>query len=125
MTPELQNLYRQVAQALDAEGVAHWLLDKCSCTHPPKMEHCLACAHDRSPKRHGDWCTRCNGHGVVVPSEAECFWRLTLTSKGCEVRQMEPDSWLAWHPGDDLTGFRGSSPLAALLRAVAQSVGVA
>ena|SRR3990167_5597557 len=63
MTPETSALYRQVALALEAKSVTG-LMDECQFA-----KHHLACSICAP-------CHFCSGTGVVVPSEAECFWRL-------------------------------------------------
>ena len=134
MTTETATLYRQVAQALDAQGVEHGLLDECGCSFLMN-NHAVHCAgrgseHNRSLYQRGGYHKCCHGFGVVVPSDAECFYRLVLAYKGAQVwrKYLKPDSpWQTHGLGDEFghpSYVEGTTPLDALLRAVAQSLGL-
>jgi len=116
MTPELQALYRQVAQALDARGVEHGLLGDCRLC-------CGKGAHTgliNPETRNWTTCEECQGIGTIVPSEAECFYRLF---KVAGSRHYELD-WRGRWTVDDDEDTGSNNPLDALLRAAAQSLGL-
>src|SRR3990172_6748127 len=112
MTPELQALYRRVAQALAAQGAEPGLLDVC-----PRVKGYI---NGHLHRKRSDDCVWCGGTGTVVPRDAECFWRLF---KYAGSRHYELDFRGFWVVDDD-DETRSTDPLDALLRAVAQSLGL-
>ena len=119
MTPETATLYRQVAQALDARGAAHGLLDVCPDTGLTEDGCHSGVVYGYRPFQDVP-CITCRGTGTVVPSEAECFLRLF---KVAGSRHYELD-WRGIWTVDDDGDTASHNPLAALLRAMAQSLGL-
>ena len=112
MTPETATLYRQVAQALDARGVEYGLLDWCEGGWDEY-------AMDDKPCTEKSNCAGgCRGTGTVVPSEAECHFRLANVARETTLdRHLWARVWVML--------YREPKMLDALLRAVAQGLGLA
>ena len=67
---DLESLLRRIAQALEARGVTVRILDECYCVGR-LVEYQKLPVMEPIPNHNV-----CHGTGTVVPSEAECFWRL-------------------------------------------------
>lgn len=114
-------LYRAVAEALAARGHTGLLDTRCSCEVLVSDNSILGYHHEYDAA-----CPNCSGTGSVVPSEAECGWRLMLAVKNKRV-SIGNSTWpfglqiyCVWQNMPD------SAPLLpTLLRAVAASVGAA
>jgi hypothetical protein len=147
MTPATEALLRRIAAAPCPKcNGAGFLYDMSDEGH-----NCVACSGtgrrtsgllDECPLTYGwdestqtyrhrpDWHPKvvceCGGTGCVLPSEAECFWRLTLAMGACDVELTE-DGWLAyedWRHDSARIIEEGATPLDALAIAAAKSLGL-
>lgn len=135
MLPETAARYRRIAAALEQRGVEPKLLDECpgiwtgvgsrkyGHDHDPELRyHCAACPCQNIPSR------------TVVPSEAECFWRLTLVSGATKLERHQTLDGDTYWVATTLNGYEedviwgeevvGTDPLDALARAVEQALGL-
>ena len=127
MTPEQEALYRRITAALEQRGAVVKLLLVCpasACRNGRVTVPAKVLEGERS------WnCSRCQGTGTVVPSKAECFWRLTLAAdRPVDLYPIGHGRWVVSLPPQGMVRRihegEGANPLDALMHAVAQSLGL-